>query len=57
METLRWMRIIGDTIFLAGVAALAYFTAGIHFGWSYEKIDADETDAEGFGGDPAAELA
>jgi nitric oxide reductase subunit B len=34
MDTLRWMRIVGDTIFAAGVLALGWFIAGLHFGWS-----------------------
>jgi nitric oxide reductase subunit B len=37
MESLRWMRIVGDTTFIAGVAAFAWFTAGLFFGWSYER--------------------
>jgi nitric oxide reductase subunit B len=35
IETLRWARLIGDTIFLAGVAAFAWFMAGLWLGWSY----------------------
>lgn len=37
METLRWLRFIGDTIFSVGVVALVYFVAGLVFGWSVEK--------------------
>jgi len=37
MVTLRWLRVIGDTIFTVGVLALAYFVAGLLFGWSIEK--------------------
>src|SRR4030095_13981531 len=33
---LRWLRLRGDTIFLVGVAAFAWFMAGLWFGWSYE---------------------
>jgi nitric oxide reductase subunit B len=33
--TLRWLRIVGDTIFLGGVAALAWFVIGLKTGWSY----------------------
>lgn len=39
METLRWLRIIGDTIFLSGVAALVWFVAGIVFGRSLRNPD------------------
>ncbi|CAM2064165.1 Nitric-oxide reductase large subunit [Sulfidibacter corallicola] len=35
LETLRWMRIIGDTVFLMGVGSLAWFMAGLRGGWSY----------------------
>jgi nitric oxide reductase subunit B len=37
METLRWLRFVGDTIFSVGVFALVYFIAGLVFGWSVEK--------------------
>lgn len=37
MQTLRWLRVIGDTIFAVGVVALVYFVAGLLFGWSVEK--------------------
>jgi nitric oxide reductase subunit B len=36
MGTLRWLRIIGDTIFMIGTGALAYFMLGLWTGWSYE---------------------
>jgi nitric oxide reductase subunit B len=43
MEVLRWLRTIGDTVFLVGVGALAYFVTGLITGWSYQKtrIEAD----------------
>lgn len=34
---LRWARLVGDAIFLVGVFALAWFVAGLIFGWSYER--------------------
>jgi nitric oxide reductase subunit B len=37
METLRWLRMIGDTIFIIGVGALAWFVLGLKTGWSYAK--------------------
>lgn len=36
LEALRWMRIVGDTVFMVGVAAFAYFMLGLRTGWSYE---------------------
>ena len=43
IEQLRWLRIIGDTVFLVGVGAFAWFMSGLWFGWSYERADAPET--------------
>jgi nitric oxide reductase subunit B len=37
MQTLRWLRVVGDTIFAVGVLALVYFVAGLVFGWSVQK--------------------
>jgi nitric oxide reductase subunit B len=34
MERLRWLRIVGDTIFAVGALALAWFIAGLKTGWS-----------------------
>jgi nitric oxide reductase subunit B len=34
METLRWLRMIGDTVFLVGVGALVWFVVGLKTGWS-----------------------
>jgi nitric oxide reductase subunit B len=37
LEQLRWMRMIGDLVFLSGVASLAWFTLGLWTGWSCER--------------------
>ncbi|MDC7218003.1 MAG: nitric-oxide reductase large subunit [Spirochaetales bacterium] len=37
MATLKWLRVIGDTIFAVGVFVLVYHVFGLAFGWSYEK--------------------
>ncbi|GMV93439.1 MAG: nitric oxide reductase [Candidatus Hydrogenedentota bacterium] len=34
MDILRWMRVIGDTIFAIGVLALGWFVLGLKTGWS-----------------------
>ncbi len=39
LQTLRWMRVIGDTIFTAGTVALAWFVAGVHTGWSLKPVE------------------
>ncbi|MBX3179713.1 MAG: nitric-oxide reductase large subunit [Candidatus Hydrogenedentes bacterium] len=40
MNTLRWMRVIGDTIFAIGIVALGWFILGLKTGWSLS----DETE-------------
>ena len=40
METLRWMRMFGDTVFAAGAMALVWFIFGLKTGWSLEKEEA-----------------
>jgi nitric oxide reductase subunit B len=34
MSTLRWLRIIGDTVFATGVLSLGWFVLGLKTGWS-----------------------
>ncbi|WP_432799436.1 nitric-oxide reductase large subunit [Poriferisphaera sp. WC338] len=34
MDTLRWLRIVGDTIFAIGILSFAWFIFGLKFGWS-----------------------
>jgi nitric oxide reductase subunit B len=36
IETLRWLRVVGDTVFVIGAAAYVWFLSGLWFGWSYE---------------------
>jgi len=37
MNTLRWLRVIGDTLFAAGAVALGIFVVGLKTGWSLDK--------------------
>ncbi len=37
LVTIKWLRIIGDTIFALGTVALAWFIFGLKLGWSIEK--------------------
>ena len=37
LVTIKWLRVIGDTIFALGTVALAWFVMGLKFGWSIEK--------------------
>jgi nitric oxide reductase subunit B len=43
LTTLRWMRVVGDTIFTVGALTLGYFVIGLSTGWSvtaHEDLDA-----------------
>lgn len=37
MDGLRWLRVIGDTIFAVGILCLGWFVAGLKTGWSVSK--------------------
>jgi nitric oxide reductase subunit B len=37
MTNLRWLRVIGDTIFALGALSLAWFVLGLKTGWSHAK--------------------
>jgi len=37
LETIRWLRVIGDTIFAIGALFLAWFVFGLKGGWSLKK--------------------
>jgi nitric oxide reductase subunit B len=37
MENLRWLRVIGDSIFATGVLALGWFVLGLKTGWSIQN--------------------
>ncbi len=37
LETLRWMRVFGDTIFMVGGLLLVWFVFGLKGGWSIKK--------------------
>jgi nitric oxide reductase subunit B len=39
IETLRWLRIVGDSVFLLGVGSLIWFLLGLRTGWSYQPVD------------------
>jgi nitric oxide reductase subunit B len=39
MQTLRWMRIPGDTIFALGAIALTLFVVGLKTGHSFRRSD------------------
>jgi nitric oxide reductase subunit B len=39
MQTLRWMRVPGDTVFFLGAVALVLFVAGLKTGHSFKKVE------------------
>jgi len=41
LQTFRWLRVIGDTIFAVGAIALAIFVIGLKTGWSINKTVVD----------------
>ncbi|KAA3606334.1 MAG: nitric-oxide reductase large subunit [Calditrichaeota bacterium] len=47
IETLRWMRLIGDAVFIYGVLVLAYFVVGLKFGWSFVESHSPKTKVKG----------
>ncbi len=49
MQTLRWLRVIGDTIFAAGVVALGMFVLGLATGRSLRRGEAWSTTTGGSG--------
>ncbi|MBX3395981.1 MAG: nitric-oxide reductase large subunit [Phycisphaerae bacterium] len=45
MEKLRWMRVVGDTIFAVGILSLGWFILGLKTGWSIESDRKDVSSA------------
>lgn len=39
MNALRWLRVVGDTIFALGVVALGWFVVGLKTGWSVLRTE------------------
>lgn len=35
-DKLRWVRVVGDTIFAVGIVALGWFVVGLKTGWSVQ---------------------
>ena len=44
LDKLRWMRVIGDTIFAAGAVALGLFILGLKTGWSIRTAAPDSAE-------------
>jgi nitric oxide reductase subunit B len=41
LDTLRWLRVVGDTLFAIGALGLGWFVLGLKFGWSVESDKSD----------------
>lgn len=39
MQTLRWWRVPGDTVFFLGAVALVVFVVGLKTGRSFREVD------------------
>ena len=46
MQTLRWLRVPGDTIFALGAIALVWFVAGLKTGHSIRTVEPQESSGE-----------
>ena len=46
LQTLRWLRIVGDTVFLSASRLLPWFLAGLWTGWSYEATGSTAVEPE-----------
>jgi nitric oxide reductase subunit B len=44
LEKLRWLRVIGDTLFAAGILGVGWFVVGLSTGWSVRGPRADAID-------------
>lgn len=47
MDTLRWLRVVGDTLFAIGAVAFAWFVLGLKAGWSLASPQSDLPEAGG----------
>lgn len=56
MNTLRWLRIVGDTIFALGAVVLSWFVLGLKTGWSLKESEVSETAACGVSEKPKDKL-
>jgi len=53
MDTLRWLRVVGDTVFAVGIMALGWFVLGLKTGWSLQPGEGASLTADAALGQPA----
>ena len=46
MNTLRWLRVVGDSIFGLGMVGLGWFVLGLKTGWSLASTSASREEPE-----------
>jgi len=46
LDKIRWLRVIGDTIFGVGALGLGWFVLGLKFGWSVKSNESDLPEAQ-----------
>lgn len=56
LQTLRWMRVFGDTLFAIGAVGLGWFVLGLKTGWSISREPESSMQSYPVGATPAAEL-
>jgi len=44
MDTFKWLRVVGDTLFAIGTLTLGWFVLGLKFGWSLIPEDDSRDD-------------
>jgi nitric oxide reductase subunit B len=44
MDALRWLRVVGDTIFAVGIVGLGWFVLGLKTGWSISGSTSEARD-------------
>ena len=46
LQNLRWMRMVGDTVFATGVLSLGWFVLGLKMGWSIDESQSGTVETE-----------
>ena len=55
MDKLRWLRVVGDTIFALGAVGIGWFVLGLKTGWSYADKGEEQEALEAAAGRAATE--
>ena len=55
MDKLRWLRVIGDSIFALGAVGIGWFVLGLKTGWSFAEKSEEQEALEAAAGKAAAQ--